>query len=116
MADTEASLESVTETARHVIANIGTVGVSLGGRIVPGCDHSFNLEENRMELGPVPCYLSAAKQNTVVHNGSFRLAGLGIHGEPGIRQIPPDTAANVVATVVRLLITDGESICQQYCI
>ena len=68
MTDTEASLESVTETARHVIANIGTVGVSLGGRIVPGCDHSFNLEENRMELGPVPCYLSAAKQNTVVHN------------------------------------------------
>lgn len=79
MADAGASLADVTDAAEKVIAGTKSFGISLDTCTVPGSP-----KENRIEIGKAEL-------------------GLGIHGEPGIKQVDYVDARQVVDAVVERL-------------
>ncbi|KFD51442.1 hypothetical protein M514_07655 [Trichuris suis] len=72
LAELGTPLKDLAATARNVIANCGTIGVSLSSCSPPGRGPLFQISESDMELG------------------------LGIHGEPGVCRLPVKSAAETV--------------------
>jgi len=72
------TLDNVTEAASRAASSVMTVGVSLDTCTIPG-----SKKEDRIEPGHVE-------------------VGLGIHGEPGVEQIPFSSAKQLVADVVNI--------------
>ena len=79
LADAGASLTDVTEAAQKVIVGTKSFGISLDTCTVPGSP-----KENRIEVGMAEL-------------------GLGIHGEPGVKQVDYVDARQVVDAVVERL-------------
>jgi dihydroxyacetone kinase len=63
LAESGASLDDVSATARRVIANVASIGTSLDTCTIPGSPKEDRIPEGKAELG------------------------LGIHGEPGVEQV-----------------------------
>lgn len=86
------SLDQVAAIARHAAANLGTMGVALGGCTMPGVEKStFTLGDNEIELG------------------------LGIHGEKGVERVAPMPADELTDVLISniiddLAITGGEGV------
>ncbi|MDO4909565.1 MAG: dihydroxyacetone kinase subunit DhaK [Corynebacterium sp.] len=76
-------LETVAAIAQKVIDNTGSMGLALSACTVPHVGKpSFDLPEDEIELG------------------------VGIHGEPGRRRMPMDTADNLTDELVNPIIED----------
>jgi dihydroxyacetone kinase-like protein len=83
LAEELASLEDVKRIAAKTCANVRTMGVALTACIVPEAGKaSFSLGENEMEIG------------------------MGIHGEPGIRRGPLQTADEIVQQMTDSILQD----------
>lgn len=79
------SLAEVAAVAEDVVEHTATMGIGLGPTILPTTGQpSFDLPEGEMEIG------------------------IGIHGEPGIRRGPLETAAEVAAQLVSAIVADLE--------
>jgi dihydroxyacetone kinase len=73
----------VERLARHANHRTRTLGVAFGGCTFPGADEPlFTVPEGMMSIG------------------------LGIHGEPGIRDVPRTSSAELAATLVDALLAD----------
>lgn len=82
-ADTGASLEEVTATARKVMANTRTMGVALSPCTIPAAGKpTFTIGEDEMELG------------------------MGIHGEPGIQRGKLKPAREIAQIMTERVIND----------
>ena len=82
-ADTMAPLEEVAATAQKAADACHTVGVALTPCILPAAGKpTFIIGENEMEIG------------------------MGIHGEPGVRRGPLQTADEVADEMLRMLLAD----------
>ncbi|MFN3508895.1 MAG: dihydroxyacetone kinase subunit DhaK [Allorhizobium sp.] len=79
MAENGASLDAVIDTARRVVANTRSIGISLDTCTVPGSPKEVRIPEGRAELG------------------------LGIHGEAGVEQIDYDGVRGAVAAMAERL-------------
>lgn len=79
LAENGADLEAVTKTARRVIENTSSIGMSLGTCTVPGSPKEDRIPEGHAELG------------------------LGIHGEAGVEQVEYSGAKGAVAAMVERL-------------
>ena len=79
MAENGASLDAVIDTARRVIANTRSIGISLDTCTVPGSPKEARIPQGRAELG------------------------LGIHGEAGVEQIDYDGVRGAVAAMAERL-------------
>ena len=77
MAEAGASLAEVADAARAVAEAASSYGVALSTCTVPGSEPEGRIPEGKIELG------------------------LGIHGEPGVRQVDYEGAASAVQTVMR---------------
>jgi dihydroxyacetone kinase-like protein len=78
-----ASLAEVEASARKANDRTRTMGVALAACTVPAAGHpTFSLEENEMEIG------------------------LGIHGEPGMRRGPLETADKVTDALLDAILAD----------
>ena len=75
LAEGGADLDTVADRAESVIARIRSIGMSLDTCTVPGAPKEARIPAGMAELG------------------------LGIHGEPGVEQVPFDTARNAMAAV-----------------
>ncbi|MGD8190210.1 dihydroxyacetone kinase subunit DhaK [Brevibacillus ginsengisoli] len=83
LAEKGASLEEVKQTAEKVIDNVRSMGMSLSSCTIPAVGKpGFEIGENRMEIG------------------------MGIHGEPGIRQTDIATADEVAEILVNNILED----------
>ena len=83
MAKELASLDEVKRIADKACANVRTMGVAISPCIVPEVGKpSFHLGENEMEIG------------------------MGIHGEPGIRRGPLQTADNIIDEMLPAILKD----------
>ncbi|MDR0484321.1 MAG: dihydroxyacetone kinase subunit DhaK [Alphaproteobacteria bacterium] len=93
LAEKGESLESIQRIATDVVANMATMGLSLGPCIVPASGKpSFELAENEMEVG------------------------LGIHGEPGVYRDKIKTAKESAELLLNkvinhLKLSSGEEVC-----
>lgn len=77
------SLDEVERLARHANQRTRTLGVAFGGCTFPGADEPlFTVPDGMMSIG------------------------LGIHGEPGIRDVPRTSSAELAATLVEALLAD----------
>jgi dihydroxyacetone kinase len=86
MAESGASLEEITTTAKRIISNVASIGKSLDTCTVPGSPKEDRIPAGKAELG------------------------LGIHGEPGVEQVDFAGAAeamNVVLEKLRPHMKDG---------
>ena len=79
MAEGGASLAEVAAAAREVAGAAKSYGVALDTCTLPGAEKEVRIPEGQAELG------------------------LGIHGEPGVSQVPFTGAADITATVMRAL-------------
>ena len=79
LAESGASLETVTEAAQQVIDNVASIGMSLDTCTVPGSPKEVRIEDGKAELG------------------------LGIHGESGVELIDFNSARNAITTVLERL-------------
>ncbi len=89
LAENGADLESVTRAAKGVIGKVASLGMSLETCTVPGSEREERIAPGHAELG------------------------LGIHGEPGVRQVPFESAAEAIGTIARLLspkLGDGQAV------
>ncbi|WP_426323176.1 dihydroxyacetone kinase family protein [Microbacterium sp. E-13] len=77
------SIDEVERLARHANHRTRTLGVAFGGCTFPG----------------------AAEPLFTVPDGMMSI-GLGIHGEPGIRDVPRTTSAELAETLVEALLAD----------
>ncbi|KAJ54428.1 dihydroxyacetone kinase [Actibacterium mucosum KCTC 23349] len=75
LAEGGADLDTVADRAESVIARTRSIGMSLDTCTVPGAPKEARIPAGMAELG------------------------LGIHGEPGVEQVPFDTARNAMAAV-----------------
>lgn len=75
MADDGADLDTIADRAESVIARTATIGMSLDTCTVPGAPKEARIPTGMAELG------------------------LGIHGEPGVEQVPFDGARAAMAAV-----------------
>ena len=76
-------LDSVERLARHANDRTRTLGVAFAGCTFPGAEEPlFTVPEGMMSIG------------------------LGIHGEPGIRDVPLTTSAELATTMVDALLAD----------
>src|ERR1035437_2339143 len=82
-ADTMATLEEVAATAQKAADACHTVGVAL-----------------------TPCILPAAGKPTFTIGDAEMEIGMGIHGEPGVRRGPLQTADEIVNEMLRMLLAD----------
>lgn len=83
MAEELASLDEVKRIADKACANVRTMGVAISPCIVPEVGKpSFQIGENEMEIG------------------------MGIHGEPGIRRGPLQTADEIIDEMLPAIIKD----------
>jgi dihydroxyacetone kinase-like protein len=93
LAEQGANLETIQKTAADVVANMATMGLSLGACTVPASGKpSFELPENEMEVG------------------------LGIHGEPGVYRSKIKTASECAELLMEkvlshLKLNAGEEVC-----
>ncbi len=76
LAEAGADLEAVTQAAQDVIGDVASIGMSLDTCHVPGSPKEMRIAEGHAELG------------------------LGIHGEPGVQQVPFEGAAQALDLVV----------------
>jgi dihydroxyacetone kinase len=77
------SLDDVTAVTRHAATGVRSMGVALSPCIVPAAGRpTFELAEGEMEIG------------------------MGIHGEPGVRRGPLQTADEVTDALVAALVED----------
>lgn len=77
------SIDEVERLARHANHRTRTLGVAFGGCTFPGADEPlFTVPDGMMSIG------------------------LGIHGEPGIRDVPRADSAELAATLVGALLAD----------
>lgn len=77
-------LDSVETMARHVIANVRSMGLALTAPTVPHVGTpSFDLADDEIEVG------------------------IGIHGEPGRHRVPMENADGLVARLVDPILSDG---------
>ncbi|MCR2793516.1 dihydroxyacetone kinase subunit DhaK [Microbacterium sp. zg.Y625] len=77
------SLERVAEIAEDVVAHTATMGIGLAPTIMPMTGQpSFDLPDGEMEIG------------------------IGIHGEPGIRRGPLESADQIAEHLVQALVDD----------
>jgi dihydroxyacetone kinase len=77
------SLDEVAAIARHAAANLGTMGVALGGCTMPGVEKStFALGDDEIELG------------------------LGIHGEKGVERVAPMLADELTDVLISNIADD----------
>jgi len=77
------SLERVAEIAEDVVAHTATMGIGLAPTIMPTTGQpSFDLPDGEMEIG------------------------IGIHGEPGIRRGPLESADHIAEHLVQALVDD----------
>ena len=77
------SIDDVERLARHANHRTRTLGVAFGGCTFPGADEPlFTVPDGTMSIG------------------------LGIHGEPGIRDVPRTSSAELAATLVEALLAD----------
>ncbi|MCR2824257.1 dihydroxyacetone kinase subunit DhaK [Microbacterium sp. zg.Y909] len=77
------SLEQVAQIAEDVVAHTATMGIGLAPTIMPTTGQpSFDLPDGEMEIG------------------------IGIHGEPGIRRGPLETADEIAEHLVQALVDD----------
>jgi phosphoenolpyruvate---glycerone phosphotransferase subunit DhaK len=82
-AETMASLEEVTAVAQKAADNCRSIGVALTPCTVPSAGRpTFSITENEMEIG------------------------MGIHGEPGVRRGPLQTADKIAQEMLEILLTD----------
>jgi dihydroxyacetone kinase DhaK subunit len=82
-ADQGASLEEVEAATVKALANTRTMGVALGPCILPAVGKpGFTVPDGEMELG------------------------MGIHGEPGIRRGPLETADEIASDIIKAITTD----------
>ncbi len=79
------SLDEITETAKRIIPNIKTIGIALETCKIPGSEYDERIYEDMCELG------------------------LGIHGEPGVKQLPYQNAKTAMHDVVEKLTPYVES-------
>lgn len=84
-AETMASLEEVAATAQKAADACHTAGVAL-----------------------TPCVVPAAGKPTFTIGGDEMEIGMGIHGEPGVRRGPLQTADEVAGEMLRMLLADVE--------
>ncbi len=83
VADAGGSLEEVAEAARHALAGTRSMGVGLSPTILPAAGKpTFELADGEMEIG------------------------IGIHGEPGVRRAPLETADEVADDLLGAIATD----------
>jgi dihydroxyacetone kinase len=83
VAEAGGSLEEVAEAARHVLAGTRSMGVGLSPTILPAAGKpTFELDDGEMEIG------------------------IGIHGEPGVRRGPLETADEVADDLLAAIATD----------
>ncbi len=85
MAENGASLDTVIDTARRVIAHTRSIGISLDTCTVPGSPKEARIPPGRAELG------------------------LGIHGEAGVEQIDYDGVRGAVAAMTAKLAAGMEN-------
>lgn len=85
MAENGASLDTVIDTARRVIAHTRSIGISLDTCTVPGSPKEARIPPGRAELG------------------------LGIHGEAGVEQIDYDGVRGAVAAMTEKLAAGMEN-------
>ncbi|MCR2815884.1 dihydroxyacetone kinase subunit DhaK [Microbacterium jiangjiandongii] len=77
------SLERVSEIAEDIVAHTATMGIGLAPTIMPTTGQpSFDLPDGEMEIG------------------------IGIHGEPGIRRGPLESADQIAEHLVQALVDD----------
>jgi phosphoenolpyruvate---glycerone phosphotransferase subunit DhaK len=82
-ADSGASLEEVEAATVKALANMRTMGVALSPCILPAVGKpTFNVPDGEMELG------------------------MGIHGEPGVRRGPLETADQIAETLTQTILAD----------
>ncbi len=82
-AEAGATLEEVADAARHALANTRSMGVGLSPTILPAAGKpTFELADGEMEMG------------------------IGIHGEPGIRRAPLETADEVADDLLGAVASD----------
>lgn len=79
LAESGADLDTVTAAARHTIAKVVSIGMSLDTCTVPGSPKEDRIAPGKAELG------------------------LGIHGEPGVQQVEFSNAVSAMSTVVEKL-------------
>jgi len=79
MAANETNLDAVTSAAEQIARRVSSLGMSLDTCSVPGTPKEDRIKSGMAELG------------------------LGIHGEPGIEQVPFSTAEDAMARVVERL-------------
>ncbi|NKL12984.1 DAK2 domain-containing protein [Rhizobium leguminosarum bv. viciae] len=79
LAEEGADLDKVAASARRVIKGIRSIGMSLSTCTVPGSPRENRIPEGKAELG------------------------LGIHGEPGVQQVPFDGARGAIDAVAEKL-------------
>jgi dihydroxyacetone kinase len=78
-----AELSAVTATARRALDRTRSIGVALSPCVLPAVGHAnFELPEGEMEIG------------------------MGIHGEPGVRRGPLQTADEVASDLVERILSD----------
>ena len=83
VADAGGSLAEVAEAARHALAGTRSMGVGLSPTILPAAGKpTFELADGEMEIG------------------------IGIHGEPGVRRAPLETADEVADDLLGAIATD----------
>ncbi|AKT52285.1 dihydroxyacetone kinase family protein [Arsenicicoccus sp. oral taxon 190] len=80
-ADAGETLQQVRDRAQHVADRLATMGVALGPGTQPGSgEQTFEVEEGKVELG------------------------LGIHGEPGVAQVPHRPADELAEELVSRIV------------
>uniref|UniRef100_A0A5S6R4K6 Triokinase/FMN cyclase n=1 Tax=Trichuris muris TaxID=70415 RepID=A0A5S6R4K6_TRIMR len=89
MAELGMPLRDIAATAKRVIANCGTIGVSLSSCSPPGRGPIFQISESDMELG------------------------LGIHGEPGVCRLPVKSASETVDLMMSHMVHPSSATCFQ---
>ena len=83
VAEAGGSLEEVADAARHALAGTRSMGVGLSPTILPAAGKpTFELADGEMEIG------------------------IGIHGEPGVRRAPLETADEVADDLLGAIAAD----------
>jgi phosphoenolpyruvate---glycerone phosphotransferase subunit DhaK len=83
IAEEGADLQTVTSVTRRASTNLRSMGVALSSCIIPSVGHSnFEIPEGQMEIG------------------------MGIHGEPGVRRGPLETANEITDYLISSLLDD----------
>jgi dihydroxyacetone kinase len=86
LAEQGADLDKVAAAARRVIKDIRSIGMSLSTCTVPGSPREDRIPEGKAELG------------------------LGIHGEPGVQQVPFNGARGAIEAIAEKLASDDNGL------